>query len=151
MGAAAMAAKEVVAENLCGWLDEAGNDPGLPEATTKSLCSLLWSLSQALHPQEALTWIHKALPFLGRLGCMSKGWLALSACYRQLGDSTNARRCLETALTHDRNDPTASMLLLADAAVRGESSVVRGLADRVAKRELKLGVQEVAFAVSELR
>eukprot|EP00439_Symbiodinium_sp_Y106_P038654 s1500_g4.t1 len=131
-GAAAI--KEVVAENLCSWLDEAGKDQSLPESITERLCALLWSLAQALRPQEALTWLHKALPFLGRLGQMSKGWLAIAASYRLLGDSTNARRCVETALSYDPKDPTANMLLLADAAARGQSSVVHGLADRVAKK-----------------
>eukprot|EP00434_Breviolum_minutum_P036719 symbB.v1.2.032549.t1/scaffold3922.1/size48298/1 len=138
---AAPADKEFAVDTLCAWVDEARSleDSGVGR--------LLWNLARALKPQEALLWLQKATSFLPEAPL----WRAMAFCHHTLGDANNRRRCIEAALEHCPADVPSNLLLLVDAAVRGESSKIRLVLDKMKSKELKVTTNEVIFVLQELQ
>lgn len=135
--------KEFAVDTLCAWVDEARN---LEDAVV-GVGHLLWNLARTLKPQEALLWLQKALSFLPEAPL----WRAMAFCNHTLGDGNNRRRCLEAALKHCPNDVSSNLLLLVDAAVRGEALTVQRVVEKMKQKEVKVTANEVIFVVRELQ
>eukprot|EP00435_Cladocopium_sp_Y103_P008642 s2162_g2.t1 len=129
--------KEFAVDTLCAWVDEARN---LEDAVV-AVGHLLWNLARTLKPQD------RALSFLPEAPL----WRAMAFCHHTLGDGNNRRRCLEAALKHCPNDVSSNLLLLVDAAVRGEALTLQRVVEKMKQKEVKVTANEVIFVVRELQ